>query len=237
MRIRADGKKSGQNRQQEENEKYVQSIQTRKEIAAKIIGVGGATINAIKKKFGVRIDTETNGNDRVFRIEGKRDRVREARNEISRKIVDTNRDDEDRREYTDRGQENRQKYQTVCRYYMQGTCKFGNRCRYLHTDKHPVDISPRTPATDRNRENSNRRWETTESRTRDHHRNRSQERDTNRDRESRTPRRPHRTNNSQRTPGARNTTDSRSRSPHQKRSQDDGILEQMRKLIERAQNK
>ena len=38
------------------------------------------------------------------------------------------------------------KFNTNCRYYQAGTCKFGNRCNYIHAEG-PMDISLRTPET------------------------------------------------------------------------------------------
>ena len=111
------------------------------------------TINTIKKKHQVKIQTITNGNKRTFRIEGNKQNVQNARQDISRIISETyNRDK--RHEQT----RPRSGYSAVCRYFRRGYCNKGRNCPFIHNAEYPVDISPRTP----HREQTNRpNWPST----------------------------------------------------------------------------
>ena len=131
----------------------VESIETSAEIAGKVIGHQATTINTIKKKHQVKIQTITNGNKRTFRIEGNKQNVQNARQDISRIISETyNRDK--RHEQT----RPRSGYSAVCRYFRRGYCNKGRNCPFIHNAEYPVDISPRTP----HREQTNRpNWPST----------------------------------------------------------------------------
>ncbi len=143
------------------DDSYVEAIRTDGQRAAKVIGQQGYRIRKLKSKRGVQIDTEYQENERVFLVKGEKSAVRKTVGEIHQLINTTTTKDTEtyRPQMTER---------TICRYFEQGNCRYGNRCRYLHEKGYPVDISPRTPKERRDdrRDRSSIRENTARSRSR-----------------------------------------------------------------------
>ena len=123
------------------DENHTETIETTAEIAGRVIGQGASTIKRIKAKYQVQITTIKEGNKRKFQIEGHRQNTQKARQDISRIISETARRDRNKVQEETRPP----KYRTVCRYYRNGYCRMGKQCQFLHSQEHPMEVSPRTP--------------------------------------------------------------------------------------------
>ena len=163
---------------------HTEIINTYAAYAGKVIGQGGSTIKRMKSKYEVQINTKVDGEDkRQFEIIGKKANAIEAKREISRILSEANRKDHRAVEKPEHAETkaveetNQPKHNIVCRFYMTNQCKRGNKCEFLHTREHPVDLSPRTPA-----QNTHSRGERDEHRPSTSQENRHQHR-----RRSRTP--------------------------------------------------
>ena len=126
-------------------------VHTTKQIAGRIIGIGGERIKKIKNIYGVEINTtETNNNTRTFTITGNQQDITKATKIIKAIAKEAQEKDSDRAEtspYTNSRPEAMKKMPTRCRFFAYGNCKRGSKCRYQHTQG-PADVSMHTESDD-----------------------------------------------------------------------------------------
>ena len=124
------------NKDRKPNETTTEIITTDKSTAARIIGKKGATIINIKETTGAEINRIENLDETSFIVKGSNKSVTQAM-----KLIETiTRNVNSIPPPTE-------KRNTICRFYTNGSCKFGNRCIFLHQEG-PLDISNPSPEHD-----------------------------------------------------------------------------------------
>ena len=109
---------------------------TKAAAAGHIIGRGGANIQRLQETHKVEITSRSYGEDFKMVIAGTADNVQRAHNEIL-KSIRTN-------TAVPAGPSHRQATdakKTTCKYFLQGECRFGDKCR----NRHPTTKRGRSP--------------------------------------------------------------------------------------------
>ena len=128
-----------------------ETIEIPRELTRHVIGKKGAEIQRIKEKFGVKI-----------KIENKRDNETQSTVCVEGDPNNTTKTIEYIRDLISNVQRKKEQI-PVCKYYIQGKCKFGKNCRYIH--KKPDDVPDQTPqSTKKDEEKQSRKRQRIEER-------------------------------------------------------------------------
>ncbi len=125
-------------KQQQDSEITSFTIHLENNIVGRVIGKDGSNVKKVRDNHQVGIGTKRDDNGGAkLTITGPRQNVTKAREEMD-VIIEKSWQNADR----DHSREDRRRSQ-VCWNYKTGSCPYGNRCWYSHTDN-PLDVSPRS---------------------------------------------------------------------------------------------
>ena len=123
---------------QQDNEIASFTIRLESSIVGRVIGKDGTNVKKVRDNHQVGLCTKRDDNGGAkLTITGPRQNVTKAREEMDR-IIEKSWKNAER----DHSREDRRRTQ-VCWNYKNGTCPYGNRCWYSHTDN-PLDVSARS---------------------------------------------------------------------------------------------
>ena len=126
------------------------------------MGHEGYRIRKLKAQRNVRIETEYAADERTFIVTGTQETVKATIGEIQQIIAATLRNDSEQEAH-------RPRFQTVCRNFAKGTCRFANRCHFVHAAG-LLDTSLESESPRRERQDSRSRGRSPLSRSQERHR-------------------------------------------------------------------
>ncbi len=107
--------------------KTYSEISVDNDVAGHIIGREGKTIQGLKSKFGVEINTRHRGDKTVLEITGTLQKIRETTEEIEQNAKKAEAKIQQRNEIKER------RGRIVCRHFQKGKCPMGKQCDFRHS--------------------------------------------------------------------------------------------------------